>query len=598
MRAVTLPFAVGLAALLWAVPLFAAAPNPILLEADRIRATERDRFDLLLNQLQKAESTLTLPERQHLRLLQGYRRVVRGDHVAAIADLDRLFEEAIEPSTKFRAGLLIANSAALTRDFVTGLRYLDSAMALRNRVSGEARDYGDEVAGTMFNQFGQHSLALEHANTLLARDIPPRAQCVAKHIRLHARYSLDGSVDEAEAQEAIAGCAAQREKIAIGLIRVTLARYWAKQGQRDKAISLLESSMADVEATRFAHLLAEYHGLLAELRLSQADIDGASAHARRVTSLGQGGIASLAAVTAHGVLYKIALQRGDLEAALKHYQDYAQADKSYLDDVRAREYAFHLTRHELRQKNQSIELLESQNQLLRLQQEVALKEQSNSRLLIALLMVVASSLGYWGWRARRLHHTLRQLAQTDSLTGLANRRHFRAQTEALLVDVRERGRPLSVLLFDLDHFKQINDRCGHAVGDWVLKEVARVGRLLRRPGDVLGRIGGEEFAMTLVDCDLGDAELIAERMREAIAAIDGRAHGCPLPVSASIGCVATSVSGHDYETLVAHADAAMYRSKVGGRNRISRYQTASITPVPVRIEAVPVAQAEKAMRVS
>jgi diguanylate cyclase (GGDEF)-like protein len=198
-----------------------------------------------------------------------------------------------------------------------------------------------------------------------------------------------------------------------------------------------------------------------------------------------------------------------------------------------------------------------------------------SRLAIALLAVVAVSLGYWGWRGRRTHRALRQLAQTDSLTGLSNRRHFRAQTEAALASSAQRGRPVSLLLLDLDHFKQINDQCGHAAGDRVLREVARIGRLQCREADLCGRIGGEEFALTLVDCGLEDAMHVAEQCRRAIAGIDAREAGCMLPVSVSVGCVCTSLSGYDYEVLVAHADAAMYRSKVGGRNRVSVYQPAA-----------------------
>jgi diguanylate cyclase (GGDEF)-like protein len=144
-----------------------------------------------------------------------------------------------------------------------------------------------------------------------------------------------------------------------------------------------------------------------------------------------------------------------------------------------------------------------------------------------------------------------------------------------------------VLLFDLDHFKQINDQCGHSAGDWVLREVARVGRQYCREGDLYGRIGGEEFAMALVDCDIDAALRIAEKCRHSIEGIDAKEAGCGLPVAASIGVVSSSISGYDYETLVAHADAAMYRSKVAGRNRVSLYQPPPTPPdgQPIALES-------------
>lgn len=195
--------------------------------------------------------------------------------------------------------------------------------------------------------------------------------------------------------------------------------------------------------------------------------------------------------------------------------------------------------------------------------------------LLGLLVVIVA---YWAWQYRRTHHTLRRLSQTDTLTGVTTRGHFAAEATAIILDCARRKCPVSVLLLDVDHFKQINDQCGHSSGDWVLREVARVGRQHCREGDLYGRIGGEEFAMALVDCDVDAALRIAERCRLSIEGIDATTGaGCPLPVAASIGVVSTSISGYDYEMLIAHADAAMYRSKVAGRNRVTLYQP---PPVP------------------
>jgi diguanylate cyclase (GGDEF)-like protein len=571
----------------------------LLKQAEQLRTKDMARFNELIDRMEQMKGQADAAELRRLRLLRNHRAALRGEYEAVIGDAVALFDQAPEVELKYRAARLIANVSAINRDYLFALRYLERALALSDELNDPAERHAVAVtAGTLFNEFGHFDLSLSRVDQLLADSPSDRDRCFARQIRVRALHGLGRKLDEKEdVHEAIADCAAQSEEMAVGAIRSTLAEYWATQGKRQQAAALLEASLPDAEATGYTRLIGELQSQLARLKLELGDVQAAAMHAAAVTRMKGHDPLSLATVIAEQVLYEVALRRGDLKAALHHYRRYAEADKARLDDIKAREYAFQLSRHEIAQKNQSIQLLKSQNQLLRLQQEVAQKDKSNSQLLIALLVVLASSLGYWGWRGRRMHRTLRQLAQTDSLTGLANRRHFRSQSEVLLAQARQRGRPVSLLLFDLDHFKQINDQCGHATGDWVLKEVARVGRIHCRPGDVFGRIGGEEFAVALVDCDLGDAEVIAERMREAIAAIDGRTNGCPLPVSASVGCVATSVSGHEYETLVAHADAAMYRSKVGGRNRISRYQTASITPVPVRLESVPVASPE-AMRAS
>lgn len=550
-----------------------------LARADAIRSSQPKRLSGLLSELDSRKSEATPAELRRLRLLHDYDATMRGDYGAALGDAIALFDQAPEPETKYRAGLLVANVAAVTRDFSIGLRYLERAMSLQSKVADpEIRQFGTGVAAVLYNQYGQYGLGLHYAQQLIDEAATPRNRCFARQLRLESLQGLGRSLDEeGDVQAALSDCVAQNEPIATNLIRDVLAQHWAAQGKRAQAIALLNASLAEVESTGYSRLIAEMHSLLAEYQLQEGNVDAAAHHAETVANLKGQDPRWLPSVTAHYVLYEIALRRGDYRAALDEYRKYAEADKARLDDIKAREYAFQLSRHELNQKNQSIALLKSQNQLLLLQQEVTKRSAWNTRLAMALLLVLVASVGYWGWRARRMHGSLRTLADTDGLTGLSNRRHFRARSEAALTLCQQRKRPVSVLLFDLDHFKQINDQCGHSSGDWVLREVARVGRLHCRENDLFGRIGGEEFAMTLVDCGLDDAMRIAEACRRAIAAIDANVAGCALPVAASIGVVGTKQSGYDYEALIAHADAAMYRSKVAGRNRVTLYEP---PPVP------------------
>ncbi|MFZ5657446.1 MAG: GGDEF domain-containing protein [Pseudomonadota bacterium] len=554
--------------------------DELLREADRIRSSDVRAFDTLLVRLQTMEPDASPRQRDHLRLLRNYRAAMAGRYEEAMGDAIVLHDQARDPAIKYRAALLVANASALTRDFLLGLRYLERGLAMRASIAdAEVRHAGHTVAGTLYNEFGQHRLALEYSNALLAESPSPRMGCIARQNRVQAMHGLGFAIDEdADIHQAISDCLASKEPIPANLIRLTLAQRWLDKGQAQRAAALLKASLPEVRATRYPRLIGGFLGLLSQARAKEGDMAAAEAFARAVLALPGQDPRWRPVADAHEVLYRVALTRGDEGAALDHYRAYADADRARMDDIKAREYAFQLSRHELAQKNQSIAMLSNQNQVLRLQQEVARRSAWNFRLAIALLAVVAASAAYWGWRARRMHRSLHQLANTDGLTGLANRRHFRASTEAMLKACEQRARPVSVLLFDLDYFKQINDQCGHSSGDWVLREVARVGRQHCREGDLYGRIGGEEFAMALVDCDVDAALRIAERCRLSIEGIDATTGtGCPLPVAASIGVVSTSVSGYDYEMLIAHADAAMYRSKVAGRNRVTLYQP---PPVP------------------
>ena len=545
-----------------------------LQQADRVRSTDPARFRSLLDQLVRDEARATDAQRHHLRLLQSYQRALRGQYDTAIRDSVALADQAAEVQIRYRAALLVANVAAINRDYIFGLRYLDRALAVRDEVTDpQLRDMGDVVAGTLFNEFGHHDKALEHAERLLREASDGRNRCFGRQIFARAGHGLGRALDvDRDLQSAIADCAEQKEGIAVAALRGTLAEYWADQGRTREAVAVLETALPGATATGYTRIIGEIRSLLAKYSLALGDAGAAKAHADAVVGMKGQDPRSLAYVTAQQVLYSVALGRGDAAAALDHYRRYAEADKARLDDVKAREYAFQLTRHELAQKNQSIELLSNQNQVLRLQQEVARRSGWNFRLAIALLGVVAASAAYWGWRARRTHRSLRHLANTDGLTGLSNRRHFRARSEAVLATCAQQARPVSMLLLDLDHFKQINDRCGHSTGDWVLREVARVVRRHCREGDLFGRIGGEEYALALVDCDVDAAMRIAEQCRASIETVNAGEVGCGLPVAASIGVVGSSASGYDYETLIAHADAAMYRSKVAGRNRVSVYE--------------------------
>jgi diguanylate cyclase (GGDEF)-like protein len=157
-------------------------------------------------------------------------------------------------------------------------------------------------------------------------------------------------------------------------------------------------------------------------------------------------------------------------------------------------------------------------------------------------------------------------AMTDPLTGLFNRRaFFELGRQMIAQQARSRG-PVSVLAFDLDHFKSINDRFGHAVGDDALRTFAATASGSMRATDIIGRIGGEEFVAILVG-SATDAAMVAERVRAAfeVAAVEISSHR--MNATVSIG-VATAAGAIELEALLAHADVALYRAKANGRNRI------------------------------
>lgn len=161
--------------------------------------------------------------------------------------------------------------------------------------------------------------------------------------------------------------------------------------------------------------------------------------------------------------------------------------------------------------------------------------------------------------------TISRQARTDELTGLHNRRSFREILTLALSAARRHHHPLALISIDLDHFKNVNDTLGHSTGDLVLKEFAMLMRELIRSEDVAVRLGGEEFMILLPHADCAAAAALAERIRTAFA--QNRGSAAPLTVTASFG-VAQLQDREEEDALMRRADAALYRAKEKGRNRV------------------------------
>jgi diguanylate cyclase (GGDEF)-like protein len=186
----------------------------------------------------------------------------------------------------------------------------------------------------------------------------------------------------------------------------------------------------------------------------------------------------------------------------------------------------------------------------------------------AFLMTIATAFILLAMSKERTELRHKTAAMIDPLTGLLNRRAFLADAEALLQQQIARDRPIAVLLIDLDHFKSINDRFGHAVGDKVLQIFANTARGSLRQTDLVGRLGGEEFTVLLADASMDNAYLVADRLRKAFAAAAAVLDGEPLYATASIGVSVIVDPRQDLTKLITLADQALYLAKARGRDRV------------------------------
>ena len=164
---------------------------------------------------------------------------------------------------------------------------------------------------------------------------------------------------------------------------------------------------------------------------------------------------------------------------------------------------------------------------------------------------------------------LERMVREDDLTGVASRKQFMTEFDLELKRARRYGHPLSVMMIDVDRFKEINDRHGHAEGDEALRRVARCAMALLRDSDLIGRVGGDEFAVLLRETAIEEALQVGERLRQSLAKAAGDGpQGSAAPLTVSIGLSALEADDPDIETLLSRADAALYRAKREGRDRL------------------------------
>lgn len=266
--------------------------------------------------------------------------------------------------------------------------------------------------------------------------------------------------------------------------------------------------------------------------------------------------------------------------ALKDYKNAYQNKKSFVDHYNdysdtKREYAIEkLTdKYEVANKNQENELLANQNKLKALHLNAVKKEQQDLQRKIMLIFSTILLFFLLFLRQFKVRKKLLLLSKTDSLTALLNRTGLFKEGNKLVKKAKEEQLELSVLLFDIDFFKLINEDFGHSVGDAVLKKIAELVSETMRSRDVLARLGGEQFVAILPSSDLDHAKAIAVRVLEKIAQYNFNKLGVKRTITLSLGVANIKNTNAAFDDILHAADLAMYQAKAQGRNQVVSYES-------------------------
>jgi diguanylate cyclase (GGDEF)-like protein len=262
---------------------------------------------------------------------------------------------------------------------------------------------------------------------------------------------------------------------------------------------------------------------------------------------------------------------GDFKKAFEAKDRYIISGYDYFDAVRKEKIAELNKTYATDHKRKQNKLLVNQNKIKRLKIKDAenkkFAQQRNIAILVATVIVFILLL----LKQIKIRNRLKYLAKTDSLTNLCNRRTLFEQGALLVNTAINEKQPLSVILLDIDFFKNINDTYGHDVGDDVIKRIAQLGGETMRSRDVFARLGGEEFAGILPGVSCAEAKAIAERLREKVENMDLSSLNVKQQVTVSVGVACLDLVSPDFDDLLNAADLAMYFAKANGRNRVCLY---------------------------
>lgn len=545
-------------------------PASFLEQTESLRTKDHPRFVQMLEQIHHEAPRLTTGEQWHLRYLDAWQTAFRGDYAQAEIQLQDVISHSGDMALVAKASALLVSNLSINR------RY-EEAFALANRLVTDLPRIHDKTArfivlanlSQSLTFAGQHDLAIKYAR-MMEDDLPPgETLCNPLTRQVTALYNSKRlTSSNRELLRGIETCEAAGQPIYAETMWLIMSDLYLQEDQPGKTLSLLHRIAPGIRANQyFSHKL----GLQVEFAQAYWKLgDGKKAReaALAAVAMSSPGDINEWLREAYKILYEIEKKRSNSATALAYYEHFVAQDKGYLNDLSARMLAYQVVQQQILAKKLETEELGKQNSVLKLQRALDAKAAEASRLYITLLIILLAAIALWLFRTMRSQRHFKRMATCDGLTGILNHQHFIHETGRVLHLLEKKLGHACLISIDLDHFKQVNDTYGHAMGDVVLKLAVAICQQHLRPSDLFGRLGGEEFGILLHDCSREQGLDIANRIRIAIETTPMEQDGSGVSISASVGLASTDTSGYELQRLCKEADSALYRAKRAGRNRV------------------------------
>lgn len=544
---------------------------------DDLRLRDSAEFRKNLRYLESETGNFNNIERDYFHLLQAFSIALTGDFDTAQQHIQSLINrsETVNKTLRFRAKSLsmnlysvsknFANASELTAELIRELPLVEDERAVAQTLSNLALFY---------NKIGKPEHSLQIYNDFSARVKAPLLKCRLKpaYVRAvilsennHLR-ELSNVIDLVD--EAISLCSDVGDFIPETLLQAERIKVLNQQRRFDEATHNFHKVSYIANSTNYLVAINYINVAIAETKLLQSDPLSAIEFASKALSGPENLSLNYPLVDAHKILHEAYKALNQPEKALSHFEEYFRLEQTHRQEKAESILAYNLAHSLFEINNQRIQLLDKDNELLTLERNLYQQQAENRYLLLLLIGSLSLILGLLTYRGLTRSKRYRKMAEFDQLTGISNRYHFTEQAQREIAHCIRAQRPVALILFDLDHFKNINDRFGHAAGDWTLRQVVLSCRNFIRHSDIFGRIGGEEFVVLLTDCTAEQASMLAEICRTALADIDTSGYQQQFKVTASFGVADSNQAGYDLSALLAAADAAMYQAKQQGRNQV------------------------------
>ncbi|MEL4279303.1 MULTISPECIES: tetratricopeptide repeat-containing diguanylate cyclase [Shewanella] len=543
----------------------------VLLQSDLSAAQKK------LAEYETAFSGLTPTQKGRLRIDRAISYIFVSEYAKALDDLHQA--ETLITSSELLASVYSYQATVYIgmRDYDKALSAVAKALALVVNIDDiTIKRHSYLRIANIYSEMDAYSDMGLYANKVLqlAQETDVRDICHAKLLR--AIYLLGvKSPDAFDAfEDSRQYCDAKQFPLLATMSMKGKGIVLQERGDYLDARAILLLALKGYEDFQFQLEISHVHALLAENYFATGELVQAKSHAVKVLTFPDDN----SYIEHKHIAYKVFAELMAADKQFEQAYEYSRKEQHYnqliFDQSKMKTLAYQAAKFNADEQAREINLLNKERELYIAQQTVKEREYTNMLMFITILVgglfFLAILLVVGNLQKRRFM----RMARMDALTGVFNRGAGQDLGENLFVQAAARGGDFCVILFDLDHFKRINDSYGHGTGDWALKKVVEALKPHVRNGDVFARIGGEEFALFLPYANESKGMEVAEQCRSRIEAIDTHLSGHKFTITASFGVSGMTKEDLSLDPLLHRADMALYAAKSNGRNSVFCYEDA------------------------